>query len=313
MSDLEYALAEHVREQALRAAHRSSGLADDVLEERYATRQDLVAFIDETHRLTQDHAVGYYGISAVVFHADDLPEIRRDLQGIVGKDFWHSKDAVKTLDDRPRIAQMSEYIRSRSAMPAIVFDLHAGEISGNEERSMRDVCLNRALRVLDEQGITDVVLDQFPDRERHNVKLDQSVLHELKDTHSVSDRMWMHHARMGDEHALWTADTVAWSVQRHYFGRKAEDSAHVAPLHGTLQEIHAKTGAKRQLSTAMGADLRGRNGQVRRTAPIHALQARVDAARAARPAGQNGPGARSRLDMPKAPPIQGPEGPSRSI
>lgn len=312
MSDVEDGITEHLRQQELRAEHRASGLWDDTLLERYATRQDLVAFVDETHRATADGEVGYYGLSAVVFHADDLPEIRRDLEEIAGGTFWHSKEAFKEQRLRGRIGDMNEYIAAKTAMPAIVFDVRGHEITEAQERPVRDVCLKGALRVLDEQGITDAVLDNFPQSQQRNVSLDQAILHELREKGEVSEQMWMHHARMSEEHALWSADTVAWSVQRHHFGLQARDSQHVAPLSGRLQEVHALTGKRRELMMPPRADLAGRQGQRERRAPIHSLAQRVREVRAETisPAGRS---AVKPLDMPKAPPIQGPEGPSRSL
>lgn len=320
MSDVEKALAEQHEQNVLRAAHRNSGLWDDPLLERYVNRRDLVAFMDETHRALPNGQLGYYGMSAVVFHADDLPEIRRDLETIAGGSFWHAKEAAKSARDDYRIADMSSYIASRSDLPVMVFDMRPQEITESQERPVRDDCLRRAMQVLDEQGVTDVVLDQFPARFQHNVQLDQAVLRSLKATGAVDDQMWMHHARMSEEHALWSADTVAWAVQRHNYGTRASDSRHVAPLSGRLQEVHARSGVRVDLTTAPRADLAGSEGRVRRGAPITSMNDRLNAARRR---AQAGPGARSprvvpggqasRLDMPKAPPIQGPEGPSRSL
>lgn len=339
MSDVENGIAAYERENSLRALHRDSGLWDNTLLERYATRQDLVAFVDETHRATPAGDVGYYGMSVVVFHADELPEIRRDLESIAGGGFWHSKEAFKDSFKRPRIGEMNEYIASRTAMPAIVFDVRGHEIADAQERAVRDVCLDRALRVLDAEGINDVVLDQFHESERHNVQLDQAIITSLRATGAVDEGMWMHHARMSEEHALWTADTVAWSVQRHHFGQQDRDSQHVAPLRDQLREIHAETGRSRPLPTAARVDLTGPEGRRPRRAPVYSLAQRVDAARVAaarpttaeKPAGrgvagqpvaargngrqQEQPPARPRQDpdMPKAPPVQRPEGPSRSL
>lgn len=322
MSDVEKALAQQHEQNALRAAHRSSGLWDDTLLDRYVERRDLVAFMDETHRALPNGQMGYYGMSAVVFHADDLPDIRRDLETIAGGSFWHAKDAAKNAANSYRIGQMNEYIAERSALPVMVFDFRQTEIAeGDQERFARTGCLDRALRVLNDEGVTDVVLDQFPDRLSDNLKADRGVMQALKSTGAVGDDMWMHHARMSEEHALWTADAVAWSVQRHNFGTRARDSQHAAPLRGRLNEIHARTGVKVPLETGGSrADLAGPDGRIRRSAPILSMNERLNQARRR---AQAGPGARAprvapagqtpRLDMPKAPPIQGPEGPSRSL
>lgn len=311
MSDNDEVVQAHPEEQALREQHRASGLWDDVLLDRYATRRDLVAFMDETHRALPDGQLGYYGISAVVFHADDLPGIRRDLEAIADGSFWHAKDIAKRGREDHRIADMSSYIASRSDLPVMIFDMRPEEITTNQERPVRDDCLRRALQVLDEQGVTDVVLDQFPDRLQHNVQLDQAVLHGLKGAGTVDDHMWMHHARMSEEHALWSADTVAWAVQRHNYGTHASDSRHVAPLSGRLREVHARSGISVELTTASTADLASPRGQARRSAPILSMNARLNEAR--RRAQASHDGRASRTNMPKAPPIQRPEGPSRSL
>jgi hypothetical protein len=315
MSNVEDGIAEHVRQQELRTQHRDSGLRDERLLERYVAGQDLVAFLDETHRSSVQGDVGYYGLSAVVFHADELPEIRRGLEYIAGGHFWHSKEAAKDQMLRGRIGEMNEYIAQRAAMPVIVFDVRDHELTPREERPARDLCLDRALRVLDREGIHDVVLDQFHHSEQHNVQLDQALLTRLRATEQVDDHMWMHHAKMGEEHALWGADTVAWSVQRHYFGNKDWDSQHVAPLRGSLREIHAETGTPRRLDVAARAQLAGPTGRRERVAPIHRLASQIERLRN----GQARPGlapeiARgSQLDTPKAPPAWRPEGPSRSL
>ncbi|MGO1684424.1 MAG: hypothetical protein ACTHYR_05575 [Brachybacterium sp.] len=315
MSDLEDGITEHLRQQELRAQHRDSGLRDEVLLERYVARQDLVAFLDETHRASPQGDAGYYGLSAVIFHADELPEIRRGLEYIAGSKFWHSKEAAKDQLLRGRIGDMNEYIAQRAAMPAIVFDVRDQEITPSQERSARDLCLDRALRVLDREGIHDVVLDQFHHSEQHNVELDQALLTNLRATDQVDDRMWMHHGRMGEEHALWSADTVAWSVQRHYFGVKDWDSQHVAPLRGTLREIHAETGTPRRLDVDSRAKLSAPSGRRARVAPIHRLAKQIEILRNGRnpPGPASGPTRGNGPDTPKNPPTRGPEGPSRSL
>jgi len=316
MSELEDSLSAKIEYDRVRALHRTSGLWDNTLADRYAAQRDLVAFIDETHRSTERGDAGYYGLSAVVFHSDDLPEIRRDLEEIAGGSFWHSKEAVKDGRLRPRIGEMNEYIAAKAAMPAVFFDVRANEISDAQERPMRDLCLDRALRDLDSEGIRDVVLDNFPRTERHNVRLDKAVLEALHATGDVDSRMWMHHARMSEEHALWAADTVAWSIQRHYFGQKQRDSLHIAPLSGRLREVHAATGRRREFTTPQRVELAGPAGRHERTAPIYSLSALVERARKAGPK----PSARSIETPPtieppgmrKAPPALGPEGPSLS-
>lgn len=319
MSDLEEAVAEHLREQELGTQHRDSGLRDELLLERYVSRQDLVAFVDETHRSTFEGDAGYYGLSAVVFHADELPEIRRGLEYIAGGDFWHSKDAAKDRLLEGRIGEMNEYIGQRAAMPVIVFDVRDREITPGDERTVRDLCLDRALRVLDREGIHDVVLDQFHPSEQYNVKLDQALLTRLHATEQVDQQMWMHHAKMGDEHALWSADTVAWSVQRHYFGGEGRDSQHAAPLRGILREIHAETGTPRRLDVPPRAKLAGGDGRKERVAPIRMLARQIEQLRssdqrpAARPAVDPDSPAKIQPDTPKAPPTWRPEGPSRSL
>jgi hypothetical protein len=251
----------------------------------------------------------------VIFHADDLPEIRRGLEYIAGGDYWHSKEIAKDKLLRGRIGDMNEYIAQHAAMPVIVFDVQDHSLEDAHERAARDLCLDRALRVLDREGVYDVVLDQFHVSEQHNVQLDQALLTRLRATEQVDARMWMHHAKMGQEHMLWSADTVAWSVQRHYFGTKDWDSQHVAPLRGSLREIHAETGTPRQLSTASRANLSGPTGRRERTAPIHRLAKQIENLRRGQqpPESGSGPARADGPESPKDPPAQGPEGPSRSL
>lgn len=315
MSELEPGIAAHLRQEQLRSRHRNSGLWDDTLLDRYATRGDFVAFMDETHRATPTGDVAYYGLSAVVFHADDLPEIRRDLEEIAGGNFWHAKEAFKDQRLRDRIGQMNEYIAERAALPAIVFDVRDHDISDVEERGARDVCLGRALRTLDEEGIRDVVLDQFAHVERHNVALDQAILSGLRAAGTVDPAMWMHHARMSEEHALWSADTVAWSVQRHYFGQQDRDSQHVAALRGHLREVEAQTGAPRQFEDLPKTTAARPDGRRERTAPIYRLAKQVEILRNRKnpPGPESGPTRGDGTDTPKNPPVRGPEGPSRSL
>lgn len=176
-------------------------------------------------------------------------------------------------------------------------------------RDVRDPCLRRALQVLDQEGIGDVVLDDFPAQLAHERRLDQAVLQYAIDRGQVSPDMWMHHGRMSEEHALWTADSVAWSVQRHQFGAKGRDSLHVAPLAGKLREIHAQTGQARILRAPDRVRMVPPAGAEARTPPVHSLLQRVEAARARAAA----PPTDAMDGMQKAPPVQGPEGPSRSL
>lgn len=281
MNDVEGELNKQVRLDQLRDRHRDSGLWDETLVERYATRQDLVAFMDETHRVTSAGDQGYYGMSAVVFHADDLPELRREMEEIAGSTRWHAKEAARRPDKAPTIARMNECIADKSAFPVIVFEVRGHEIEGVEERAVRDICLERALKRLDSEGITDVVMDAFPAQFAQQMTQDQAVVERLRGTGGVDDGMWMHHASMAKEHALWSADSVAWSVQRHHFGERGRDSAHIEPLRGKVREIHAYTGAEQLIPIPSRMRVVPPFGNETRNAPIYDLNARVQASRQA--------------------------------
>ena len=209
--------------------HRDSGLWDETLAERYARNPDLVALVDETHRNRTDPDAGYYALSAVVFHADDLPALRRAAHEIAQGSYWHAKDFAKSPCKSPRIAQLNAYAAKHSALPVTVFQVKLEQIDRMEERAVRDQCLTGLLKHLNEEGIYDVVADSFPASLAHEQGRDQYVLEDLRAQRDVDARMWLYHARMGEEPALWVADSVAWSMQRHYFGEREGDSAHLAP------------------------------------------------------------------------------------
>lgn len=304
---------EQLEVEARHRAHLASGLRDEALLARYSRQPDLVAFVDETHRSTPSGDKGYYGISAVVFHAEELPQIRQDLTEIAGGPYWHSKDAFKDARQRPKIAEMNQYIADRAAMPAIVFEVRNYEVTDRNERGLRDICLDRALRELDSEQIRDVVLDDFPRTMGHQRKMDEAVLTRLRARELVDEGMWMRHARMGDEAALWSADTVAWSAQRHAFGTQLRDSAHLAPLRGKLREIHAETGRQRMLTAPSPLRTIGPSGRTERPAPIYSMANQVEAARRTAKAPPARPRSATFPETPKAPPTQGPEGPSRSL
>ena len=119
----------------------------------------------------------------------------------------------------------------------------------------------------------------------------------------------------GDSTALWSADTVAWSVQRHYFGQQDRDSQHVAALRGHLREVEAQTGAPRQFDDLPKTTAARPGGRRERTAPIYRLAKQVEILRNRRspPGPESGPTRGDGPATPKNPPTRGPEGPSRSL
>lgn len=302
---------------ALEQAHRTSGLRDETLIARYRDRRDLVAFLDETHR-TLTNGKTYYAMSAVVFHSDDLPALRDRFHDIAGGTFWHSVEAYRNPEMRPKIVEMSKEINARSALPIAVFDITTDNIAKQRtERAVRDRVLAQALKALDREGITDVVLDSFPADQARNIAADSRLLTRLRANGAVSDAMWLHHARMGDEHALWSADVVAWSVQRHVFGQEMRDSRFISPFAGRFQHVDAVTGQPIQTPIPQPSRMRMPQGATVRALPFVTLDQRTQAARqastlaaAAKDAAQH-----DILEggIAKAPPIQGPKGPSQSL
>ncbi|MBV7411450.1 hypothetical protein KRX56_01670 [Dermabacteraceae bacterium TAE3-ERU27] len=230
-----------------RNEHLASGLLDETLLTRYSHVPDLVAFIDETHPSTDGGEVTYYGLSAVIFHADNLPEIRKELEAISGRGYWHAKDEFRRPGQKRKddIERMAAYINEKAAKPIVVFDLKKGELSeGADERKMRDYVLRSMLKHLNDEGIRDVVLDTFPKALSHNVEADKAILTRLQWDGSVDADMWIHHAQMRKEHALWAADTVVWAAQRSELGKREGDSRFIAPLAPNLHHMQARTGLK---------------------------------------------------------------------
>lgn len=264
---------------ARQQAHDRSGLADRTLMDRYVERRDLVAFVDETHRQAESGKSAYYGLAVTVFHADDLPEIRIDLRAIAGNTYWHATEAYQDLEQRGTIAQVNQYVAERTALPVAVFEVRNRNFSPADERAVRDACLDQTLRALDREFVTDVVMETFTASEAHNVDQDQFVLKKLRGAGVVSDEMWIHHASTGKERALWAPDAVAWSLQRHHFGQREGDSTHIAPLAGTLREVHAFTGAERVFPVVSPKAHTDRRAA--RAMPLGALAAKVETARAA--------------------------------
>ncbi|MGQ4495495.1 hypothetical protein ACUH95_00560 [Dermabacteraceae bacterium P13101] len=300
-------------------AHRESGLLDEVLVDRYAHKGDLVAFIDETHRTTDRGELSYYGLSAVIFHADDLPQVRRDLEEIAEGKTWHAKDMYKISSRRESIERMAAYINEKAAKPIVVFDLKKGDLAQEaDERKMRDEVLRSTLKHLNDEGIRDVVLDAFPARLKHNAEADALLLLSMKTDDQVDKAMWMHHARMGEEHALWSADTVAWAIQRSEFGWRENDSRFIAPMTPNLHHAHARTGLN--VPPVVRPEAARRANQDRRP-PVLDMQARIRQAKeklekarrdsAAKRGINTQPPARN-LARPIAPPATRREGPTQS-
>ncbi|MGQ4510702.1 hypothetical protein ACUH9X_08195 [Dermabacteraceae bacterium P13147] len=300
-------------------AHRESGLLDEVLVDRYAHKGDLVAFIDETHRTTDRGELSYYGLSAVIFHADDLPEIRKELDAISGRGYWHAKEEHRRSHRWDDIERMSAYINEKAAKPIIIFDLKKGDLPEEaDERKMRDYVLNSTLKHLNEEGIRDVVLDAFPKELSHNAEADKEILTRLQWNGSVDADMWMHHARMGEEHVLWSADTVAWAIQRSEFGWRENDSRFIAPLAPNLHHLHARTGLN--VPPVVKPEAARRENQDRRP-PVLDMQARIRQAKeklekarrdSAAKRGSNTQTPARNLARPIAPPTTRREGPTQS-
>lgn len=125
------------------------------LAQAYATfKGESVAFLDETYDVDPLHAKHFYVMAAVVVAVTELSNVRSGIIDLVGGNYWHTTQALRTQEGRECTLGLLEYLGdpagSESCVIRHIVEVDAGDRDGE---AARKVCLEGLLTYLASPGI----------------------------------------------------------------------------------------------------------------------------------------------------------------
>lgn len=78
-----------------------------------AAAQDSFLYLDESYSVPDEYEAGsFYILTAVKLTFNDLPETRRILRDIAGKNYWHTTNELRTSEGKSRTVEMLQQFNS---------------------------------------------------------------------------------------------------------------------------------------------------------------------------------------------------------
>lgn len=194
-----------------------------------------IAFLDETFQLDDSDTdrAEFYMLSAVVVHRDHLEDLRDGLRRVVGGDYWHTSDELKTPDGRARACDVAAFLGDPKGDEVGIVAIKApvGEGAGDAARA---ACFRQVGRVLCaggtplvEEGVHLMILEQR--RMQRNRSYDTSIVKDLRKEGALCRHCHMIQASPRHEYLLWLPDLVSSAVRHHHLGQKGDVDLY-APL-----------------------------------------------------------------------------------
>lgn len=187
-----------------------------------------IAFLDETFQLDDAAAdrPEFYMLSAVVVHRDDLVGLRGGLRKVVGGNFWHTSDQLKTPEGRDRAREVAEYLGDPQGNEVGIVAIKTPVAEGAGDAA-RAACFREVGRVLctggtplGDDGVHLMILEQR--RMQRNRSFDTSIVKDLRKEEVLCRRCHMMQVSPDAEHLLWLPDLVSSAVRYHHLGQRGE-------------------------------------------------------------------------------------------
>lgn len=207
-------------------------------------RGGYIAFLDETFQLDDSDVARrteFYMLSAVVVHRDDLEDLREGLRKVVGGNFWHTSDELKTPEGHARALRVAEFLGDPHGNEVGIVAIKTPVAKGRGDAA-RAACFRQVGRTLCaggtplvDEGVHLMILEQR--RMQRNRSYDASIVKDLRKEGALCRHCHMIQASPNDEHLLWLPDLVSSAVRHHHLGQ--EDGIDLfAPLAHILHVSH---------------------------------------------------------------------------
>jgi hypothetical protein len=197
--------------------------AERTLAQAYArARGGYVAFLDETFQLddSDDRRAEFYMLSAVVVHGENLAELRGGLRKVVGGDFWHTSDELKTAEGCDRARRVAEFLGDPQGNEVGIVAIKTPVAEGTGDAA-RAACFRQVGRILcaggtplADDGVHLMILEQR--RTQRNRNYDASIISGLRKEGAVCRHCHMIQVSPRHEHLLWLPDLVSSAVRHHH-------------------------------------------------------------------------------------------------
>ena len=175
-------------------------------------------------------------LSAVVVHRDDLASLRIGLRKVVGDDFWHTSDELKTPAGRARARNVAEFLGDPQGKEVGIVAIQTPVTAGAGDAA-RAACFLQVGRILCagggplvDEGVHLMILEQR--RMQRNRSYDASIVKDLRKEGALCRRCHMIQASPKHEHLLWLPDLVSSAVRHHHLGQNSG-----VDLYGPLAHI----------------------------------------------------------------------------
>ncbi|MFB0839991.1 hypothetical protein ACETK3_18550 [Arthrobacter sp. E44] len=209
-----------------------------------------MVFVDESLR-PPGNSYGerpFYTMSGVTIPKESLESVRKELERIVGQDYWHTTEAYNgklgpVEELRPRILELNEYLAQVVDFNIVTVQTEIG-IGAEGLQRAREECITTLARVATNSRREDpprlIVFEQLKeDVYPGGNKRDHDVLTRLKSAGLVHRSVTVESISPWDEKLLWAADLSSWSF---YHRLARSDETWFAPLKPVTTVLHARTG-----------------------------------------------------------------------
>ncbi|WP_284762071.1 hypothetical protein [Arthrobacter sp. efr-133-R2A-63] len=224
--------------------------AQERLQTLYARTPGPVVFVDESVR-APGNSYGerpFYTMSGVTVPKDSLDIVRKELERIVGANYWHTTEAYNgklgpVEELRPRILELNEYLARVVDFTVVTVqtEISTGD---NALQKAREECITTLARAATSSRRDDpprlMVFEQLKeDAYPGGNARDHEVFARLRNAGLLHRSVVIESISPWDEKLLWAADLSSWSFY-HQLARS--EGTWFKPLAPVTTVLHARTG-----------------------------------------------------------------------
>lgn len=199
----------------------NTGFKRTMLQERYRNAgQKDIAYIDESYLAPNTHHAQsgtFYLMTACVLPANVVDPIRADLDSIIEAGYWHTTDAQRDLQLRPKVQELCDYIADGEDDERIIVTVQSPiDPADTDSEAARARCFEELLVALAELSPT-VGLAIYEERRFQRQRAtDERTIKQSRKRSPAARALPTYAASPSDEHLLWLPDVVSFALyQRH--------------------------------------------------------------------------------------------------
>lgn len=202
-------------------AAANTSIKRTMLQERYRNAgQKDIAYIDESYLAPNAHHAQsdtFYLMTACVLSAAVLEPIRLDLDSIIEEGYWHTTDAQRDPQLRPKVQELCDYIAVGGDEERIIVTVQSPiDPADTDAEEARARCFEELLVSLAELNPT-VGLAVYEERRFQKQRsADERTIKQARRRSPSARALATFAASPSDEHLLWLPDVVSFALyQRH--------------------------------------------------------------------------------------------------